>query len=280
MMPTIKFQLLILFSICFCHKTVLAQKSTSGRLYKEEYYHYSIDTLKFKSPQIEIIYNLERKMGLKENVQFAGDSIFNENYNTFSILHINFSHTGKSIVIPTIPVDDVIIDDNKQLILCLSRAMVSPYNVVLYDFNGNLLFKKAITSFELVLSRKDFERFKKDFPAFFNYANTNHEINLKNNMYYIDLSYWLKLTNKDQDQIKERKWLKFSQYFPSLFSESTAHLPSYMLKNYQNFYSQTDPFYEYKFNRDGTLKTIILNNEYGGKVEIPVYKGIKVKTKE
>jgi len=246
---------------------------------KEEYNHYSIDTLKFKSPKIEIIYNLERKMGLKENVQFSGDSIFNDNYNTFSILHIIISHTRKTIVIPTIPVDDVIIDDNKQLILCLSRAMVSPYNVIIYDFNGNLLFKKAITSFVLVASRKDFERFIKDFPTFYKYANNNHEINFRNSMYYIDLSYWLKLSDEDKELIKERKWLKFSQYFPSLSSESTAHLPSYILKNYQNFYSQTDPFYEYKLNKDGTLKSIVLNNEYGGKVEIPVNKGIKVKTK-
>lgn len=71
-----------------------------------------------------------------------------------------------------------------------------------------------------------------------------------------------------------------SHYFPSLFREKFGSIPSYKLEKYQNFYSRTDPFYEYRLYQDGTLKSIILNNEYGGKVEIPVHKGIEVKIKK
>lgn len=278
-MLTIKFQLLFLISICLCYNTALAQKSTSGRQYREDYYHYSIDTFKFKSPEMEIVYNLERKMGLKKKILNSGDSIFNAHFNAFSVMHLTLNNK-MTIDIPTIPIDDIIIDDSMGLILCLSRAMVSPYQIVLYDFDGNILYKKILLPFEVVLNTNDYIQFQKLFPSFYKHAKNQDEIHLVDSLYYVDLSYWHKLSKQEQNSIMEKKWFKFSHYFPSLFNESTGSLPSYQLGKYQNFYSRTDPFYEYRLNQDETLKSIILNNEYGSKVEIPVHKGIKVKTKE
>lgn len=178
----------VVFLICCIHASAQIPQTKLYRPINEDYFYYSVDTLKFESPAMKIVYNLESKMGLESKVLDFKDSIFSKDFNSFSVMHLN-PYNQKTIKVPTIPIDNVVIDDSLGLILCLSRAMVSPYQIVLYDFNGDLLFKKKITSFELQLDSISFMQFKDLIPDFYRYAVNNHEIYKNDNVYYIDLGY-------------------------------------------------------------------------------------------
>src|SRR5690606_14978533 len=97
------------------------------------------------------------------------DLIFSDSINKISKLFIINEHYQVDSI-STIPIDNIIIDDSKELILCLSRAEVSPYNIVLYDFKRKILFKKSISMFELALDSLAYTKFKVTFPAFYKYA--------------------------------------------------------------------------------------------------------------
>ncbi|WP_124636231.1 hypothetical protein [Taibaiella sp. KBW10] len=266
-----KTQIIALLSL-FCNNySMYAQKDSLGRTYKEEYFYSSTDSVKYSSNKLEVYHVLHRKMGLDKKVLFARDGIFADSFNNFSLLYITNKSSYKSIVVPTIPIDNLIINDSNKLILGLSRAMESQYNIVLYDFAGRLLFKKNISNFELSLDAINFKLFKKLFPDYYSYANKNNQINFDNSRYFVDLDYWQLLSPKDQEIIKSKDWLKFSHDFPNLFKESFGSPPSYALTKYSNFYSLTDPFYEYEMSKSGTPVAIILNDVYGGKVRIPVF---------
>lgn len=259
---------MLLFALCssyFAH----AQRDSLGRKLSEEYTYYSIDTLTFRSKKIELIYTLERKGKMDKKIKDLGDAIFSDSANKISRLSITEGYK-KTINIPTIPLDDAIIDDSNNLILGLSRAITSPYKLVLYDFNGTLLFKKSISAFELLMDAKDYVQFGKSYPTFLEYSMREKQVLFESGMYYIDLGYWKSLSGQEKEKIKATKWFKPSHNFPYLFTEHIDRWASYELSRYTNFYSTTDPFYEFEISKSGQPTGIILNNEFGGKVRIPL----------
>ncbi|NVN95003.1 MAG: hypothetical protein HXX18_06940 [Bacteroidetes bacterium] len=209
-----------------------------------------------------------RNRELCRKISNLDDFVFNDSVNKTSLLHIANRHT--TITIATIPIDDIIIDDSKELILCLSRAIISPYQIVLYNFDGKLLFKKIISPFEIVLDSINYVQFCDSFPAFLQYAINEKQILFEKGLYYIDLGYWKFLSKEEKEKIQSKKWYKQSHYFPNLFPEYINSNSSARLSKYTNFYSLTDPFYEFEMYQPSQPIGIILNDEFGGKVTIPL----------
>lgn len=257
------------FILLLLHETniAIAQIDSTGRKFSEWRNYFSIDTLSFDSREIRVIYTLERTNSLKGNFFRKDDLVFDDSVNKVSKLFIIHEH-NKVDSVSTIPIDNIIIDDSKQLILCLSRAEVSPYHIVLYDFHGRLLFRKKISPFELVLDSTDFIKFRTSFNDFYRYAIAHNEIMIVDNLYFIDLNYWHQLTENQKESIKYNNWLKSSRFF-DVYPERIDGILPIELSKYAGFYSQTDPFYEFEM-RDSSVIGIILNDEYGGKVRIPI----------
>lgn len=234
---------------------------------------FSIDTLKFNSRKIKVVYVLKKTNNLKDKFFNKRDLIFSDSTNNISKMFITNEYYQVDSI-STIPIDNVIIDDTKELILCLSRAEVSPYHILLYDFKGKLLFKKKILPLELKMNSIGYKRFKDSFPNFFKYARENKQITKTDNFYYVDLNYWHSLSENEKERIKTSDWFVISHYFPGLLSKNFDGTLPFELSKYAYFYSQTDPFYKYEL-RNGKLVFIILNDEYGVKVKIPITNTIK-----
>jgi hypothetical protein len=270
-----KLNVIIIFYSTYFFNCVSAQMNTSMKEISELNNHYSIDTMEFKSKDISIIYTLTKTNNIKYNFFGKGDSILNNDLNKISKLYL----TNKFFVtdtISTIPIDNIIIDDTKELIIGLSRSQISPYHLVIYNFNGELLYKKVILPFELEIDSIGYMQFKDSFPEFFDYVIRQKQILQVNDLYYIDLGYWHFLSETKKQKIKESGWFKISHYFPNLLPECFDCTSSFELSKYTNFYSQTDPFYDFEL-KNGKPISIILNDEFGGKVKIPI--NVELKTK-
>lgn len=265
----VKWTLILLSLMLSLEYKIAAQSDSLSRPRKEEYYYSSIDTIRFKGREIEVEHVLKRTMGLNKRVFSSWDSIFDEMINDFSFMSIIKKHQ-EIINIPTIPIDNIIIDDENELIIGLSRAIESPYQLVIYNFDGTLLFKKKLSSLEIVLDSISCSEFQNSFPQYYSYAYKSNQIVIENGLYYVDLGYWHLLSDKEKAFIESKDWIKPSHYFPYLFREQFGTIKSYELAKYQGFYSQTDPFYEFEITDRRTLTSIVLNNEFGGKVRIPV----------
>lgn len=237
----------------------------------------NIDSFMYSSDRISVLYTLQRIYNLKNEFLFKEDLVFKDSLNNIS--KINIINNGRinkiNCIASTIPIDDIIIDDSRKLIICLSLAEVSPYNILIYDFDCNVLFKKSILPLEVVLDSKELDIFKKLFPKYYNYVVKNNQIIKIKNTYYIDLIYWRYLSEYQKGEIKEFGWLKTSHYFPYLFPEQIDGISPYKLSKYQNFYSKTDPFYDFDIVRN-LIIGIILNNENGDKIKIPFSQPIKI----
>lgn len=259
---------LVILLLLYCIHPATAQIDSAGRRFSEWRNYYSMDTSKFNSRKIRVVYTLERTNNLKDKFFRKGDLIFNDSVNRISKLFIINEHYQVDSI-STIPIDNIIIDDSKELILCLSRAEVSPYHIVLYNFQGELLFKKKISPFELVLDSTDYIQFRDSFPGFFEYAITHKEIMVANNLYYVDLNYWHYLSENQKEKIKQSNWLKTARYF-NVFPENFDGTLPIELSKYAGFYSQTDPLYEFEISNTGHPIGIVLNDEYHRKVKIPL----------
>lgn len=268
MLVELNFKISVLLFALNCSYFAQAQ-SDLGRKPSEEHTYFSIDTLRFRSKKIELLYTLERKGEMDKKIRDLGDAIFSDNANRIARLYITEGYKN-TISIPTIPLDNAIIDDSNKLIVGLSRATTSPYKLVLYDFNGRLLFKKSISAFELAMDATDYVQFGKSFPAFLEYAVRENQVLFEHGLYYIDLGYWKFLSGQEKEKIKASSWFKPSHYFPYLFTEHLDGWASYEISKYTNFYSMTDPFYEFEISESGQPIGIILNDELGNKVKISI----------
>jgi hypothetical protein len=224
------------------------------------------DTLFFFSNKVSLMYTFHRTINLHNKFFNMGDTVFNDSLNIYSKLRIT-KEDYKDIWISTIPIDNVIIDDVNELILCLSRAINSPYHIVLYNFDGDILFKKFINDYQLKLDTTSFIQFKDSFPDFFKYAFNHNQISFVDKFYYVDISYIRTLTQLQRDKIWDLGWSEYTLNF-QLESYVGGNPYPYYLKKF-SYYSLTDPFYEYIFQKE-KLVGIVLNDMYGGKILIPV----------
>lgn len=232
--------------------------------------NHSVDTLDFYSRNIQVRYTLSRYKDLKNRLRKSNNLIFSDSVNNYSKMNIIYDVTYKLEApksISTIPINNVIIDDSNELILCLSRVIESPFQLVLYNFKGELLFKKHFYPLEIALDSVSLITFRDSFPDFFHFAHENKEITNIGGTYFIDLNYWFVFSESQRDRLKDLGWVKGSHYFPYLFPETLGGTTS--LKKFTNFYSRTDPFYEFEI-KDSKPVSIILNDEFGGKVKIPI----------
>lgn len=241
---------------------------SAGRKYPWYHNYHRIDTTRYYSDKITVIHTLVRTEHLKKDILWKGDTIFDDSLNKTSKLLIRDRYE-QTISVATIPVNNVIIDDSHELIVCLSRAVVSPYQLVIYNFKGKLLFKKHFTIFAVVLDSLSYLQFQDSFPEFFANAKWHHQILQTDSLYYVDLAYWHWLTKSQQDRLFASGWIERPIYFRDLHSESVDGGSPIGLTGYTNFYSRTDPFYEFELQGD-QIVGIILNDENGDKVRIPV----------
>lgn len=256
--------ILMLNLLIFCGTIIGQNNLNTKHLFAES----SIDTTYFFSKKILAMHILFKTDTLRNQIFNLKDSIFTK-LNKVSILEVIDNITDSVASIPTIPLDKLIILDRHELIIGLSKSIVSPYNIVIYDFKGNLLFKKKISSLNIILDSLALEVFKDSLPEFYSYVVDRCGIININGSYCIDMNFWHNLTEEQKQFIHTKQWLKQSCYFPELSSAYFGNQYTFNLKKYINFYSNTDPFYDLLIENE-KIKEIVLNDELGNKVTIPV----------
>lgn len=225
------------------------------------------DTILFQSKTINVLYESHELYNLQTVIRNSNDSIFSSDFNKFSKIIICNNYSYDSVSLSTIPISDLIIDDRNGLIICLSRIQVSPWNIVIYNFDGKLMAKKKILPLELKIDSADYIIFKETFPSYYKYAFNQKQITYESSFYFVDMGYWKFMSEQKKQLIRSHKWVQVSHYFPKLFTQSTL-ISEIRPSEYINFYSRTDPFYEI-VQLDITLN-IVLNNEFGKRVAIPL----------
>jgi hypothetical protein len=100
-----------------------------------------IDTLTAFSESCSVYHYHERSSDrAKQMFSMNDDDIFDSSINNFSTIKILQSGFDP-IEVHTIPLDNIIILEDKKLIIGLTKIEVSPFKIVIYKFDGHLIYK-------------------------------------------------------------------------------------------------------------------------------------------
>lgn len=197
--------------------------------------------------------------------EINNEKIFDDSVNTFSKLKIFSEQENNSIVLSTIPLKHLIIDEKKKIIVGLSDFSRSPYNIVVYDIEGNLLFKRRLTIAEIKLNKEELVFFQSFFSKDYKCLTERMCLYEEDSLFYIGLPCGCPY-NKEIEQYYSDK-IQVNHYFKDM-SISTYN-SRYGFKSYSGLFSETEPLYDITM-LDSVPILLILNSEHGDKVNIPI----------
>lgn len=237
--------------------------------------YHAIDTTWYQSPNLSVRYTIEITVDddMVDKMFEIGDSIFNDSINTISKLYIKhkWDYTKyKPIELSTIPIDHLVIDEQHQLIICFSRAMESPYHIVLYNFDGELLYKMQLSILEVAIDMQNYQEFQERFPDHFSYAYEHGQLDTIGGIVYFGQNLDMYFSDDEWDIINKLGERKHSHYFTRMDIGSTWCGTHIGLRKYTNLFSATDPLYDFVV-KDSVPVKMILNDAFGKKVYIPLY---------
>lgn len=222
------------------------------------------DTIFLKGPDYTLMHfhiisdDIEKKI-----LHDRKDSVFSDEFNRFS--RLVFHSLTHSFDVPTIPLTNIIYLKEKGIIIGFSKITISPFQVVIYSEDGELVFKRALGPFVVILSKSQMSDLAKNFPILLS-CMLQMPIIKKDNTYQLEISPCL-LNAIGPDSLIKRYGIKASPYFP-LMSHPTDQ-PNYSSDRYYNFFSDSDPLYD--LIMIGSIPyLLILNSEAGEKINIPL----------
>jgi hypothetical protein len=222
-----------------------------------------VDSLRLEKSTYSIIhFHIESDSSKKQLVYDSGEDVFNDTANYHS--RLIYTKYGRTIFnIPTPPLTNIIYNESAGIIIGLSKIVISPYHVVIYDLNGKLLAKRSLGSLELIFTPNELYDLITKYPDLTKCIN-NSVVVKRNDSLIVEISSCLSNT-LGRDKIRTLRKFSSSQFFPSMISP--IHGGFYA--NYFNSFSDSDPLYD--VIKIGSVPyLIILNSEDGGKVNIPL----------
>ncbi len=230
----------------------------------------SYDTIKSKSENYSVLHYHQVSKYVFENklLKDKKDEIFTDSYNNFSRLILKgLYHTFD---VPTIPLTHVYILENKKLIVGLSQFVVSPYHIVLYSMDGDLLYKSQMTLFELKIKKEEIINLLQKYPSIKDCFENNNAFK-DSSYYYVELNNCLVKTI-GVDSLLKMKSLVPNNFFPFLSSSTSIpydELGRYKYKRYNNFFDLADPLDDIIFVHSLPY-LLVLNDSNGNKIYIPL----------
>lgn len=223
----------------------------------------SIDTVMSVGDEYTVIHYHTVSRFHKDKILTGGDKIFDTNFNNFS--RLIFRDYTKSFDVPTIPLTHVIYLPNFNIIIGLSKFAISPYQIVLYSIEGELLYKGTMSSLELKVTK---EKIQSLIAKYRELKKCLYESNIveDGDSYFIGITPCI-IDIVGRDSLRNPKILSANHYFPLMGHSSSPW--NYRYQKYYNSFLDSDPLDELIMVGSKPY-ILVLNKEDGSKVCIPL----------
>lgn len=152
-------------------------------------------------------------------------------------------------------------NDSRYIIGISNIKVINPYQFVVYNRCGDIIYKKHIAASEAKLTFPEYQEFGQKYPSQTKFLEELHRITLYSNSFYIDfLSVGMpEILGKAWDFLIKKE---APNYLSKNFGESVT--------NYVTWYKEEDPKIELRFNNTGQLIGVSLLDPKGERFEIPI----------
>lgn len=230
----------------------------------------AIDTIRIKSEECFVRHYHERSDDRRVQMfSMSSDDIFDKRINNFSSIYI--SATGHNpIEVPTIPLDNLIVLDEWKLVIGLTKIMVSPYKIVIYNFDGKILYKGSLGIDIIKLDFNKLQELTQKFPVLLSiFKNNGNVIKRKDSLYFIELSNDVRhvLGKNFVQNYFLNDWQFIGSYLP--FKIATTGNSGRQYRRYLGGYLNSSPYNEL-IGINNVPFILVLNNVNGGKSYIPL----------
>ncbi len=184
--------------------------------------------------------------------------------NDYAYLECIEKSSGKQIFRkPTPALTIIYISSSSKYIIGLSKIMLhNPYQLVIFDIGGNLLYKKHIAASEAKLTISEFQEFKKKYKEQYAILKSLDSITVKPNVVYIDF-----LRDNFPIILGDAWHYLIKKETPSHLSENISE----SITNWVFWYHEPDPEIELKYSKCHQLIAISLLDPKGERFEIPIH---------
>lgn len=152
-------------------------------------------------------------------------------------------------------------DDSRYIIGISNIKVINPYQFVVYNRGGDIIYKKHIAASEAKLTLPEYKEFGQRYPSQTKFLEELHRITLYSNSFYIDF------LSVGMPEILGKAWVflikkEAPNYLSKNFGESVT--------NYVTWYSEVDPKIELRYNNSRQLIGVSLLDPRGERFEIPI----------
>ncbi len=201
----------------------------------------------------DIIHNL---------VETDDELIFTDRNNFSETSLVNDITAFKEWKWPTPAFSKIVISDNSEYILGLSDLKYNnPYQIVIFKQNGDIVYRKHISTLEAKLTEKDYIGFQKEYPLQDKFLNEKYRITHVFDYVYIDYKGTNIYCYLGKPCLDYLDTFSSNSHFSPYFSESYL--------NWINWYFQPDPQVKFIFNGE-QLEKVSLLDPHGDTFEIIV----------
>jgi hypothetical protein len=221
-----------------------------------------LDSLKLETNDYSIVhYHLESD-SLKKLLLFnSAEDIFNDSTNSGS--RLLFIKNGQIVFnVPSPPLTHIVYIESSKIIVGLSKIVVSPYNIVVFDLKGKLLGRRTLNPWDLTLTNDELDDLIKKYPGLLNCMNKS--VIVKSNDSLI-----VEITSCLLNTLGREKLIALGKFSPSLFFPLMSSSMHGSYTRYFNSFSDSDPVYDIIMIKSVPYM-IVLNSEDGRKVNIPL----------
>jgi hypothetical protein len=151
--------------------------------------------------------------------------------------------------------------DSRYIIGISNIKVINPYQFVVYDRCGDIIYKKHIAPTEAKLTLSEFQSLKQSYSSQTKFLEELRRITLFSNFVYIDfLSIGMpEILGKAWDFLIKKE---APNYLSKNFGESVT--------NYVTWYKDEDPKIELRYNNEGQLIGVSLLDPKSQRFEIPI----------
>ena len=165
--------------------------------------------------------------------------------------------------------DNIIILEDRKLIIGLTKISASPYKIVIYSFGGKLVYKGSLGVDMVKIGYKKLNGITKKFPDLIASFQENGNTIKRDSFYYIELTPESKLILGTNFRTKyfADEWLYLSSYLP--FKVATSWTNPTQFNRLMGGYLNSSPYNDLIVINDVPF-VLVLNNVEGGKSYLPL----------
>lgn len=228
-----------------------------------------IDTIAVYSENCKVEHYRERSYEKGQQMLSMHDSdIFNGAINDFSklvILQVGYD----PVEVSTIPMDNIVLLDSPKLVIGLTKVKTAPYKIVIYKYNGELVYKGNLGVDMIKINHKKLKEITQKFPELVRAFKESGNVIKQDGFYYVELSNDVRhiLGSGFYTKYFSEEWLYIGSYLP--FHIALSSSSPYHYRRLEGGYLGASPYNDLIIvNRLPFV--LVLNNVEGSKSYIPL----------